>query len=672
MDAPANVVLPSSAYYPPIVSLPSGLKTIKLRQPTISALAIGNPAAVETQIVLPHLDGCFLDPTTTSIEIDASITIRFSVAAAAPIFFSPSNSNGGIIGGCASLWQRYQVWLNNAQLSDDISEFGLVSYYSIMLSLNTTQKRTMHQLLGLHPTFPEGIWGTPFHGQDMHHRATVVFNANSGLLTNAGANTIIGTDTSFGVGKSWRPVDGHFFTSAPLAVNFDYVQHFSWAMMLPGILGSGNAQLYPLFNGPTRISLYSDLLTNYWQLDFATTQSSAGKTVVSGGGLNNAAGQEYRGAYSAGYTPTTQTFTIHAINFVGDYVKCDPASFAQIMEQLALPNLIVMKTVAWNVTQAPLAASLSGTVDSMVPCRKASVKLCLVHCSPQGTLSSGMAYNLWGKYGSINPNFTAGTHMLLNGTPYPLQTYDIMNRPQEHFVDVLKSLQTWHNDAVKPSLHFRNWAVCDSIDATKVTASGVNYYAGYGVGATPHAASYGGIGMWRNIDTTTFRTGWVSTNYNILTGAPVPVRMPSLPIYPISAADLVDSVAGTSVATVSTTALTAMTDKTPFLTGSGTIDKTMFFFLEGTSSSENSESGPANAQSGAIHGPMHNQFFLAFDFEHQAKASYLSGTSTLTGSWFFKMNILSALRLAYSLYYIVCFDQIVILDVALRTANIKS
>jgi hypothetical protein len=301
--------------------------------------------------------------------------------------------------------------------------------------------------------------------------------------------------------------------------------------------------------------------------------------------------------------------------------------------------------------------------------------------SPQGinaagtTVGTKTVFNLWGKYASACPNLSAGTHMLCNGVPYPQQTYDPLNRPQEVFCDLLQSLQTWSNDAVKPSLAFRNWAVCDSLaDVTP------NSFAT----AVGKMGTQGGPGLWRVMDTTSFRTlGCKEGLAKSIIAGDATIIPPYLGMLKFAAAKTVATyftvaVAATSNAVIEPNTCVAMTDKTAPV-GNGSTDITANpsdtfapLFFEGTSSSENSETAPShNVQSGGFHGPLHLQHIQVFDFEHLAKEEYLSGTSSLTGAFFFKMNIAQALRFGTMIYFIACYDQITILDTALRTAQIK-
>lgn len=654
-----GIALPVELNFPPPVSLPAGLKQTNLRQINYNQIPVtnGTPAATEIQVIIPQLDACFLDPHSTFLEVDATVSVTFTVPSVNESAFvlSPSNSNGGIIGSGASIFQRYQLYLNNAILSDDESEFGLISYLQLLLSLNKVQRQAMAAVLGLHPTNPNGIWGAPFHGHDMHHRASMTVSG-AGLSVAAGtANTIVGANAY--PGGAWNPIHGAFWAKQGAAaagtIILTCVQDMQFNIMLPGLIGSGNDKLFPLFNGPTMIKLYTDAFANYFGLDF---------------------GQGITGTPAA-YTPTSQYLQINTVHFVGDFVRCDPASFNAVMSGLPNPNMFVLKTTAWQAATAPLSAGSSGISDVLIPHRRASIKVLYCLFNPQSTASiqlnsTAANRNLHSKFSSVCPNLTNGTCVALNGVNYPQQTYDPMARPAEVLTTIYKTLQTWANDGIKP-LDPASFYVCDGWNNGGVGVGGATFWNA-GIISVP---TFGAQSYWRTWDTTVFRTPITSTS-------PISVLTNQTCLPPFAEIVVTPAVAGTAngithstgglPAFVTANTTLALTDKTAPIQSSTMATNAAFMFMEGTTSSENTTVAPIpNMQSQACHTPWSNQFILAFDFEHLARNTALSGTSSLTGSFFLRMNIGCPLRLGYLIYFVVGFDMLTILDTALRTAAVK-
>lgn len=641
-----NVVMPASASYPPPASLPQGMKQFTLRQVQYNtipnAAPSGTPGGTEIQVVLPQLDGCFLDPSTTALYVECVYVGSMSIVAGNPIVFSCSNSNGGFVGSGASMFFRYQVWLNNSILSDNIDEFGVVCHLQFLLSLTEQQRYELAVPLGFNKAFPASTWGASFHGTDLTSRATLTPVGH--IITANNANTILGTSNSATCNNS----SGIFWANnkgSETTIVLNYMQNYNFMLQLPGVLGSGNDKLFPLFNGPTRLSLFMEDISRYYVLDYAT-------------GVANFGAQPVPFSTMSGY------MSVLSVWFVGDCCRCDTNSFNAVLGALPIPNTFIMRTTAWSVSSSALTATQQGQTDVLIPPRRASIRAVYILPSPSGVntdLGNGSSMNLWGKYGWCNPNLTNGTCIALNGVNYPQQTTDPLNRPSEIWYNLLKTIQTWSNDANKTCIAPDNFFVCDSLDKVSNAPGSFTHYK-----AAANNSSAGSA-LWRPVNTTTFRTNVSATgeSFSNFSGANIAkIAVTS---------GLVTSNGSSVNASINTGVLLAMTDKSQVI-GSGVYGTIpgQAHFHEGSSSCD--MYGPNSSYLLGMYAPTRpacNQFIYACDFENLAKQQYLSGVSTLTGSFFFRINIATALKYNYSMYFVVVHDSLIVLDTALRTAAVK-
>lgn len=644
-----NVVLPASASYPPPASLPQGMKQFTLRQVQYNTIPnaqpSGTPGGTEIQVVIPQLDGCFLDPSTTALYVECVYTGSMTIAAGNPVVFSCSNSNGGFVGSGASMFFRYQVWLNNSILSDNIDEFGLVCHLQFLLALTEQQRYELAVPLGFNKAYPASTWGAGFHCTDLTSRATLT---PTGHIIAAGtANTVMGVNAA--ASATYNSPAGVFWampntTTNDATITLTYMQNYNFMLQLPGLLGSGNDKLFPLFNGPTRLSLFMEDISRYYILDYAAGVTS------------------FTVAQPVPFRTMSGYMAVNTVWFVGDCCRCDINSFNAVLGSLPIPNTFIIRSTAWSVSSAALTVGQSGQTDVLIPPRRASLKAVYILPSPNGTNTdlATQPINLWGKYGWCNPNLTNGTCISLNGVNYPQQTTDPLNRPSEIWYNLLKTIQTWSNDANKTCIAPDNFYVCDSLP--NVT-NGANSVAFYGKAANNSSA---GSCLWRPVNTTTFRCNVSSADSLTAFLGPATAHLNTV------GTGLSVAVGGVN-ARITTTHVVAMTDKSACVGSDayGTIP-TRAHFHEGSSSCDLFGPNSQYLLGGyAPSRPHCNQFIYACDFENLAKQQYLSGISTLTGSFFFRLNIATGLKYGYSMYFVAVHDMLTILDTALRTAAVK-
>jgi hypothetical protein len=697
-DGSFTIAYPRELMYDLPSSFPDGFsgKLLRVQNQNTIPTANGTPASTQIDIVIPEQPASFIDVDTTRLYVECTYTTSMTVPTAgganSQIFIAPSYANGGFIGGGASIFQRYQLYLNNSTISDDIGEFGMVCYLMYLMNYTEEQRFRMASCLGFNKGYPSGCWGAAFHGEQIQDRATITCpnvvcegeaaggngaNSNAGVYVN-GANATNYQPTQFNHASG-------IFVAAPAilqpAMVITMVQNYNFDLHIPGILGSGNNRMLPMFVGPYRISLWVDVTTNFFQTDF---------------------GQQAPNPL-AQWAPTTSQFAVNSVWFVGETYRCDVPTFNSVMASLPKQNTFIFRTTAWTVSSVNFPVGTLGQTDWLIPPRKASVKT--VYCLPSPGITNpaaagacaGAPCNIWGKYGWVNPNLTTNTCILVNGTQYPQQGQDPMNRPADIWVALLEANKTWSNMGTKPAIAPQNFYVCDSITgvglaanpniisgnpAAAVPANVPNFYAYYNAVNTTQT----GRALWRILPTTTFRFNltpgtvalnntinpYVGGDFNVpisglLAGAVAPVQATAIRRPLAATNDIVIGAAG---------ALPSMTDKTAPWTYFGASPSYVVnssHFLEGTSACmRNNPYGFANFQIPMSEWtPTANQFIYACNLDQMTKPDVLTGMSTLTGSFFFRTNIAAALTMSYQVYFIVVFDQITVLDAALRTASVR-
>ncbi len=699
----SNVVFPAEMTYPIPSSLPKGIVGTASRiqnMNTIPGSGGGQtPASSEIIIQIPEQPSCFLDTSSTRLYVEATYVATFTIqnfvsnpTTNSIMYMAPSNANGGFIGGGASLFQRYQLYLNNSILSDDITEFGMVCYLMYLMNYTEDQRFRMANVLGLNKGFPGGVWGAAFHGTNMQDRATFTATGIVGSISNpvlpynSAAGNGIGNSggTALAFPTQYNQPSGVFWVSNGTAaqgypqVVLTATQNFNFLLHLPGLLGGGMKQMLPLFVGPYKISLFMDSLQNYWALDFGQ------------GSVNQLYPQ---------YVPTTSTMSVNSVWVEYDYYRCDVPSFNVIMSSLPTPNTFVLRSTAFTVSSYLIPAGAQGQNDFLIPPRKASIK-CVYICSTPGfaknptiqvpqagqsvtTNYAGYQCNPWGKYGWVNPNLGINTCILLNGYQYPQQGNNPMDRPVEAWYNLLNANKTWSDTFTKPGIAPSNFLVCDSISSVWLsagleTAGGFNNPAWYSYAkATNNTNS--GRSLWRILPTNTTR--FSIPRYTIASNTSNPWAGGTF-ICGITGANAnSDNIVGGFAAPDSTGATTAdindatsMTDKTVNL--SGDREQSLFgFFLDGSSSCDNMPNsffGTSNYHLNFQQDkPSALQHIYACNLDQLSKANVMTGMASLTGSFFWRTNIVDPLLLPYTAYFIIVYDQVIVLDSAIKLATVR-
>lgn len=700
-DLNLQVGFPQESNYPLPLTLPGGIREITLRQPNYasipgSAMTSGsdgggtiNPtqAGLEIMIQIPQLDGCFAIPETSYLHIEAEldVTITMPPAKEQLVAVGLSASNGGILGSAASLFNRYQLWLNTATLSDDIVEFGLVSYNQFLLGFNQSNRYAMAAVLGLNKYYTQGIIGQAFNGPSFTDRAYLAVAASIGSGGNATDCNWPDIDSQFNYTVKRNTFEGstkgtydHQTFALPNAAGSNYfacytgtadpattvakaafTQTLRFALILPGLIGSGSNKLFPLFIGPTRISLFTDVQSNYLWFNFPASPNILGDGNV---------------AFTPAQTPILNSgIWIKAIWINIDYLRMDGPSFAFIVENLPIPETFVIKSTGWTCSSTTMPVS-QGQAETLIATRRASCKCLYLLCSPNSgaidcptTVAIGnntkphvaqwsAPGNIFGKFGSVNPNLTNGTCVSVNGILYPQQMNDPIERPDEMLSNLYRTLGVWSNDGSRPNIDPNNFFV---IDKMSIALNGTGRPA---------------EGTWRSYQTLSARicgnktkdgkdqTDWLAEFF-------------ASKAYIAGQGDIINYTDHNPWNTFDAIEFTTNVE-TPFAAAIFTYKYhgPLSIYREGSMALDNyGSNGQIHDRQSlyAMQAPECNQFIYAVDFENIAKDTYLSGISTLNGSFFLRTNIKSMLTTTYTLYFILCFDILTILHYGYKTAIIK-
>ena len=501
---------PSEFKYDLPSQIPPGLRQVQLRQLAYTNIPDPTPPGTEIIIQIPQLDYSFLDPSTTSITIKGTFKFQyFQINAAAPNVgantttvpsgqqltvgagapnnvvigrqvqmdaYNPNAVNrnarvfaaGNIIGYPPvsmlaqnpahmlgkgwGMFRRYQVYANNNTLTDDIEQIGLLHCY-------------MNNLVS-DSAYNAGDWASGGNAaNEAGSNVSFTFPTGPTLMSGGTTQTATGsTIASEGIAasKGWSsigdPTVNNNTTNAPACFLAPFASNaipsayanglatipFEISLPLMGMLGSGNDKMFPLFLGPTRISLFTESLANYIQNPLSLLQLQAYGT--------NADGQY---AYAFMNTsinlahPNTQV-TISSAEFVGNYVRCDGVAFQQIMSQLPVPGKLILRTTSFAYSSQPVPTGTAGTNDFLIATRRASAKFLLTTYNRDGLVDKS--------YGSVCPFLTQGTCTTINGIQYPQQGVDFLNKPRDAFRQTLVSLNLAYSALSRPAISYTNWA----------------------------------------------------------------------------------------------------------------------------------------------------------------------------------------------------------------------
>lgn len=159
-DVQTPAALPSELNYALPASLPAGWRCQQLRQPTISNLPTSVQSGYEFQIQIPQLPNSFLDLSSAYFNIRATFGYTAGTTAVTTTATAPR-----ILGSAWSMFQRYEVYFNNANLLDQIQYPGIAVNAMNNLILSSAAKSAMnYQGLSSINTTPS--FGTILHEDD--------------------------------------------------------------------------------------------------------------------------------------------------------------------------------------------------------------------------------------------------------------------------------------------------------------------------------------------------------------------------------------------------------------------------------------------------------------------------------------------------------------------------
>lgn len=158
-DIQTPAALPSEFQYNLRGSLPAGWRNQQIRVPTISNITSSVLAGQEIQIQLPQLPNSFYDLSTAYFNIRAT----FSYTASAAVDSSAKAPR--ILGSAWSMFQRYELYFNNANLLDQVMYPGIAINALNNMILTTGQKSALNYQ-GLSSTSALPSVGTILHTDD--------------------------------------------------------------------------------------------------------------------------------------------------------------------------------------------------------------------------------------------------------------------------------------------------------------------------------------------------------------------------------------------------------------------------------------------------------------------------------------------------------------------------
>lgn len=736
MDLPINMemALPREVAYPLPTTLPPGMRQVRLRQPQYAAIVDPLPAGAGIDLIIPEIPGAFGDPSTTSVEVTGFFESRFDVPAGRPFWMQSATCNGCIWGSGNSIFQRYQLYLLTSVLSDDITEWGLTAHLMFLSSYDRHQRLELAAIMGFNQYEPSSSMGLALAGVSNHDAAYIATDVgsqagldlwnvsgrgnvlddfgnqyptsqNSYLFSIDNFNSNVTNGNAVGA-NAFSPQKRVSSVGCYRAGSFTLRQPFQFNLQMPGIIGSGSSQLFPMFIGPYKISLFADDPSNYMWWDLNMFTNGTGKELFTNY-LQDGPGAA--GAYVGTPNSVTVQNSLHIthIYFQCDYIQCDGPSFAIIMSQLPIPDTFALRTTAWTSASTILPENCQGVNDLAIPIRRASLKCCYCLFSPARDPVNSPA----GKFEWVNPNLGSNTLIHINGKPYPQMGLDPTNRPNECFKNFLLTIGTWNNDGPKSCIEPHNFFVLDYRMTQNDTKSiRYNRWRHYQTTSTRKAAMLPIIqSIVNNAVTLTVpentptneRPGLYATTVpgnnettrplrNLKTYSDVDWITPGGPYSQRRYAGMATSFSPYAPSQLAGTAYTAsdptvnaaggLADAAALLTyinnpahrqtvlnAINAYDFSSLIQHEGTRCPRIGQFSTLNPN----FKPSSNQFILAYDFEHLAKVQYLSGVQSLTGSFFLKLNIEQNLSVPYGVTFVCAFDQLVILQSAMKTAFVR-
>ncbi|NDD83963.1 hypothetical protein EBZ38_06760 [bacterium] len=661
---------PNELKYELPTQTPPGIRVVQLRQFNTSNLPNVITPGQEIQIDIPQIDFSFLDPSTTSLCVKGKYVFQvgqtLNTSAAAVSLTNSKNmvplsvlSNGvrliyppiqalaarphAFLGKGWGMFRRYCVYANTNILTDDIVNIGVLQNYMDLLTTgrnylgsDISQCVNNPKLAGSNflAVFPEAA-GYPV---DVPTATLNVLNCQLNV-TKAWGDLTFNDDAGItGINNSFGDVtSGCFVPTAYDSQTGLLEMSFEISLPLMGVLGSGNDKMYPLFIGPTRISLYTEDLRNYIYLPQSPLVYNFGVTC---------------GYIDTRFDLSRSSLSLTSVEFVGNYYRCDTTAFQYILGQLPVEGKMILRTLSYTYSNAPVNNGTSGNIDLQIASRRASQKALMILCTNDQIPEKS--------YGSACPYLGQNTCLLINGVQYPQLGVNFLSKPHDAFRQNLVTLNMSYSALVRPAISYGNWA--------RLVSTGLSQYDPIGDDNNQAAAGYPAT-----------ITSYNQINPPLLPNTPNAVD--TLPIkIPANQTPALNSriVTQVSIPPVSNDAenppvplfeaqptgyflLNALAE-TPFWTAQATPDYEVLSFTPHSQDSRSLSTSFTMSQ---------NQWVSVIDTEQFGRRGYLNGISTLSGSNFFSMNIQTALPLSCTVNFFSMFDAILVFDYTTKQVSWK-
>lgn len=201
---------------------------------------------------------------------------------------------------------------------------------------------------------------------------------------------------------------------------------YTFRMSLPlfGLLGSNNDKLYPLFCGPTQLRL--------------TTEDPA-KFIK--------------------WSPVLidPSFKIRELNFCANQLVLSGDAIRAVIGRLPVRDLIPIRCTTFTHSSEVIPAQSQGLHQLLVASRRASMKALFI--SYERSLNQDVITE--GKFASIHPNISQGTHLFLNNTMYPRHGIDMTNNAADAYQQLLICLNQTQSAIMRPNVLFSEFCTSD-------------------------------------------------------------------------------------------------------------------------------------------------------------------------------------------------------------------
>lgn len=612
--------VPDSLRFTKPRSIKDGIRQEQLVIPNQNTITQPTPGGSEIQFWIPQLPNTWWDPETAYFVIHAVGTFQqvSNWQAANPGTPTMANdANGCIIGSFYSLFQRYAVWANGLNQTDDILEVGIVA----LRVLNITMTRQAREAMA----FMFGFQNDPFSCASLagyRIKGTFPFSADSdsAVLMNQYTSPTLGGQQGIGL---------------PAAYYFN--QNFDFAIPLIGTLGANNPSLYYLGLGNTKVSLFTEVPANFLLLPPGNGETRYVPTAAGGGGAFPIPAANTASTLASGGLQLAN-WAITRARLVANTLILSQAVMQQVIAMAG--SQVVSLCQTFKMSQQNLQQGLSGLQQVTFSIRAGSMNYVIVLFNNTGTsnatytapgstnlsfvnsafgtgylntgtggyynnaVNAGVAEiaNFFNKYSSINPGLGSTTKLTVNNTDYPKNgALNPTQYPSETLAYMAEGMNMYSNSDQKWGPPPQNWAVADP----NVIISGLQ--ANNFPAATQQPSTQSSQ-FWR--------CGAICNGINQVQ--------------------------------VNTT-----------------IGCTTCPFFKWCLVSIEILNGPSswNGQEKYV---MSNDFFLFFGLQDQSRKGMISGKNTMDGSNFLNMNLSSVTSYAYSVYFVANCDILIVHDFETR------